>query len=167
MTDYNIHLLNTVVHKFTGLQLRPETVPQAFTQGESIPDESIVDISIRSTFVITRQGRFLQTHFQIDDIRLPEDESHLGYRLQFCLFAIFEVNKSESKAKVEKFTQTQIPNILAPLVSDNHSRLVSILQPGISFPKLQPHIPTEMIRNFIDQNQITFSVVNEPDLQST
>lgn len=159
MTNYNINLLHTVIHKFTGLQLYPGNEAQAFAPDESIPEESIVDVSIQSTFVISQPVSYLQTHFQLDDIRLPEEESQVGYRLKFCLFALFEVKDTKSEADVKEFSQRFLPNILAPLVSDNHSRFVSILQPGIVIPRLQSYISPETIEFFIEQNKIAFQSI--------
>lgn len=165
MTDYHIYLLHTAIHKFTGIQLYFGRVAQAFVQGDVVPDESIVDMSIQSTFIIARQGRFLHTHFQIDDVRLPENETNHGYHLQFCLFGVFEVEETETEARVEQFAQTYLPNLLAPIVSDNHHRFVAILQSGIAVPRLQPHIPIKTIRDFVNQNKITFDVIIESNLE--
>jgi hypothetical protein len=167
MTDYHIYLVHTTIHKFAGVQLYFGRVAPAFVQGDVVPDESIVDMSIHSTFIVSRQGRFLHTHFQIDDIRLPEDENNHGYHLRFCLFAVFEVGEAETEARAEQFAQTYLPNLLAPMVSDNHNRFVAILQSGIAIPRLQPHIPIETIRDFIGQNKITFDVVTEANFEET
>lgn len=158
MNNYNIHLLYTVIHKFMGLQIRPGGEAQAFAPGEPIHEENFLDISIQSTLAITPQSRNLQTHFQIDDIRFPA-ENNLGYRIHFCLLAIFDVTEGESSEAIKQFTQTLLPNLLAPLVSDNHSRFLSIVQPDVPTTRLQPFIPEEVIHSLIEQGKITYQEV--------
>lgn len=164
MIDYKIHLLHTVIHKFTGIQLYAGRVAQAFPQGSVIPEKSIVNMSIESTFIIAKPGRFLHTHFQIDDVSLPENENSHGHLLQFCLFGVFEVGENETEVRVEEFAQTHLPNLLAPIISDSHSRFVAILQTGIVSERLQPYIPIETLREFVNQNKITFEVVVDSTL---
>lgn len=160
MIDYHIHLLHTVIHKFSGIQISSGNVAQAFEQGEPIPEESAVDISIQSTLAGSDQGMYLQTHFQVDDVRLPESDGGAGYRLQFCLFAVFAVDEVESPENVKTFAETQVANLLAPTISDHHERFVLTLLPGTPVSRLQLHIPAEVLREFITQNKISFRAID-------